>query len=202
MLRLVIGIFENSLDSAQKGVEGIHYSRLEKALELHWNAIELSRRHREKEESAMKPSSVLTMILLALSLGACAKGGGTAGGVAPSVPNTLTYQVATPNGATIEVEDLAYVEFAKSRLIVADFNVCFRIISLTDADLADIQAALVSVSLSSTQAQATAACASSTDTYKVISTRTNSTYQVCGTQLQTTIEAIIARPGTRLCKAL
>jgi hypothetical protein len=150
----------------------------------------------------MKAHRILLQMLFAitlLNLAACAKDGGTSESSVKAA-NVLTYQIATTdvNTGTTQVSDLAYVDFDKSRLVVADFNVCFRVISLDATDLAALREAMLYAS--SGQAQAQAACASSTDAYTV--TQASTSLAVCGTDLKDQLDAIMTRSGQRLCKAL
>ena len=116
-----------------------------------------------------------------------------------SVSNVLTYRIATTDvSGTVQVTDLSYVDFAKSRLVVTDFNVCFRIIPLTPDDIAGLQEAIEYAS--SGQAAAAAMCSSSAETYSVASTVLPSTLAVCGTDLKDKLDAIMARPSQCVSK--
>lgn len=139
---------------------------------------------------------------IALTLAACSKGGSSNSSSVSATANVLTYQIATTDVATgtVQVDDIAYVDFDKSRLIVADFNVCFRVIALDAADIAGLQEAILYAN--SGQAQAQAACASSAENYSVTSAKLSSTLAVCGTDLKDKLDTIMARGGTRLCKPL
>lgn len=130
-------------------------------------------------------------------LGACAQSGDSTGATAPSGGSTsvLTYQIATSSDP--EPIDLAYIDYGKSRLVVIDFNICFRGVPLSAADLDAISTAISGAQ--NQQTQAMAACASSAGTYRVLGGPTTQSLVVCGTTLQAKFEEFMARPGTLLC---
>ncbi|MES2962916.1 MAG: hypothetical protein V4760_03430 [Bdellovibrionota bacterium] len=149
----------------------------------------------------MKSHRILVLLSLVMSLAACSKGG-SSDVLSVKGENVLTYQIATADPVTggVQIDDLAYVDFDKSRLIVADFNVCFRVVPLTAGDLEALREAILYANAGQSQAQA--ACASSTDSYKVTSLQLTSDLAVCGTALKDMLDEIMSRPATRLCKAL
>lgn len=149
----------------------------------------------------MKAHRILALLTLAFTLGACAKGGSSSS-PSVSVSNVLTYQRVTVDAlsGSPNVEDLAYVELEKSRLIVADFNVCFRVISLSAEDIAGLREAMIYATTGQDQAQA--ACSASSDAYVLASSVNPATLTLCQTDLKDQLDAIMARPGQRLCKPL